>query len=232
MAKLFLLRHFKSQWNEENRFTGWVDVPLLPGWEDRAKKTSKKVFKENISAIYTSPLIRNEATVLGVFDYYDKKYPIFIHLDKGKMKKQGHFKEINRKYLPVYVSEALNERYYGRLQGLEKKKMMQKYGEEKIHLWRRSFRRRPPGGESLAKTLKRMAPIYKRYIKRDLRENRNVLIVASHNPLRALMKHIEKIPNQKISEVEMEFGGLVRYQFDKKLKLKKKEVIKLKLAKK
>jgi len=226
MAKLFLLRHFKSRWNEENRFTGWVDVPLLPGWEDQAKKTSKKIFKENISIVYTSPLTRNKESVLGVFDYYNKKYPIFIHLDKGKMKKQGHFKEINKRYLPVYVTEGLNERYYGKLQGEDKRKMMQKYGKEQVHLWRRGFKNRPPGGENLRKTFKRILPVYK-HVKKNLREGKNVLIVASHNSLRALVKYIEKIPNKEIDKVEIAYGGLIKYQFDKKLKLKKKETIKV-----
>lgn len=232
MAKLFLLRHFKSQWNEENRFTGWVDVPLLPGWEKQAQKASRKIFKENISSVYTSPLTRNKASVLGVFDYYNKKYPIFIHLDKGRMRKKGHFREINKKYLPVYVSQDINERYYGKLQGLDKKKAMKKYGEEKVQLWRRGFKRRPPGGESLRKTLKRVAPIYRKYIKRDLKEGKNVLVVSSHNSLRALMKCIERIPNEEIAKVEVTYGGLIKYTFDNNGKLKKKEEIKLKVAKK
>jgi len=214
MAKLFLLRHFKSQWNEENRFTGW--------------KTSKRIFKNKIDAIYSSPLARNESSVLAIFEHYNKKYPIFIHLDKGKMKKMGHFREINKKYIPVYISERLNERYYGKLQGLNKKKTIQKYGKEKVQLWRRGFFNRPPAGENLRQTLKRAVPIYKKYIKVSLRQNKNVLVVSSHNPLRALIKYIEKIPNKDIINTEVAYGGLLKYEFDKKLNLKKKEIIKIK----
>jgi len=109
---------------------------------------------------------------------------------------------------------------------------MKKYGEEKVQLWRRGFKNRPPGGESLKQTLKRATPVYKRYIKKDLKEGKNVLVVASHNSLRALVKYIEKIPNKDIASVEISYGGLTKYTFDKKLKLKKKEVIKVRLAKK
>jgi len=227
MVKLFLLRHFKSQWNLENRFTGWVDVPLLPDQDDKIRETAKRIFKNKIDVIYSSPLVRNESSVLAIFKYYGRKYPIFIHLDKGRMKKWGHFREINRNYIPVYISERLNERYYGKLQGANKKKTMQKYGEKKVQLWRRGFFNRPPAGENLRQTLKRAVPIYKKHIKANLRENKNVLIVASHNSLRALIKYIEKIPNKDIINTEVAYGGLLKYEFDKKLNLKKKKVIKI-----
>ncbi len=225
MAKLFLLRHFKSQWNLENRFTGWVDVPLAKGWEKEARRVSKRIFKNKISSVYSSPLIRNEDSVLALFEYTEKN-PIFIYLDKGKMKKWGKFKEINKNYIPVYISRNLNERYYGRLQGENKAEMMKKYGKEKIHLWRRGFSSIPPGGESLRETYRRTVPFYKRYVKKDLKKGRNVLIVASHNSLRALIKYIENISNKDIINVEVGYGGLVVYQFDKSLNLKKKTIVK------
>ncbi|KPJ54816.1 hypothetical protein AMJ47_03120 [Parcubacteria bacterium DG_72] len=227
MAKLFLLRHFKSQWNQENRFTGWVDVPLLPGWEKKAKKTSRLIFKQNIESIYSSPLIRNQDSVLALFEYYNKKYPIFIHLDQGGMKNWGHFEKINNKYIPVYTSERLNERYYGNLQGTNKKEIMKKHGKELVRLWRRSFDKRPPGGENLRMVYKRAIPIFKKYIKNDLGQDKNVLVVASHNSLRALIKHIERIPDKDIINVEVDYGGLIKYEFDSKLNIKKKETIKL-----
>lgn len=225
MAKLFLLRHFKSQWNLENRFTGWVDVPLTKGWENEAKKVSKKIFRNKISSVYSSPLVRNENSVLALFENI-KKYPIFIHLDKGKMKRWGKFKEINKNYIPVYISQNLNERYYGRLQGENKVKMMKKYGKEQVHLWRRGFSNVPPGGESLRGTYRRAAPFYRKYVEKDLKKGKNVLIVASHNSLRALIKHIEKISNEDIINVEVGYGGLLVYQFDKFLNLKKKNIVK------
>jgi len=210
MAKLFLLRHFKSQWNMENRFTGWVDVPLIEGYEKEAKKSAKKIFKSKISSVYSSPLIRNQTSVLAVLEYIDK-YPIFIHLDKGRMKRWGRFKEINKKYIPVYITEKLNERYYGDLQGENKAKMMKKYGEEKVHLWRRGYKNIPPGGENLKRTYKRVAPFYRKYILKDLQKGKNVLVVASHNSLRALVKCVQGISDKDIINFEIKYGGLLEY---------------------
>lgn len=222
MAQLILLRHLKSQWNLENRFSGWVDVPLCKEGIEKAEKISKKIFKFKIDITYSSPLIRNQSTVVKILDYVDKKYPIFIHLDKGRMKKWGDFKEINKDYLRVYISENLNERYYGKLQGLDKEKIIKKYGQQKVHLWRRGFEECPPEGESLKDTYKRTTPFYKKYIEKDLRKDKNVLIVASHNSLRAMIKYIEKISDQDIINTEVPFAGIICYKFDKSLKLKEK----------
>jgi 2,3-bisphosphoglycerate-dependent phosphoglycerate mutase len=223
MPKLFLLRHLKSQWNLENRFSGWVDVPLMKDTEKRTRELAKKIFNFKVDTIYSSPLIRNKGTILKIFGYFDKKYPIFIHFS-GRMKEWGNFgKSKKENYIPVYVSEALNERYYGLLQGMNKEKMMKKYGVEKVRLWRRSYNARPPGGgESLADVIKRTTPFYKKYIERDLKKGKNILVVASHNSLRALIKYIEKIADKDIINVEVPFAGLIYYDFDKSLKLKNK----------
>jgi len=203
MPKLILLRHFKSQWNEENRFTGWVDVPVL--------KADIEVPNLEFDIAYTSPLIRNLHTALKVFEKKDK-YPIFRHFE-GKMKKWGSFEELNKDYIPVYVSQDLNERYYGKLQGLNKEETMEKYGKEQVQLWRRSYRVNPPGGESLADVVKRAASFYKKYPEKDLKEGKNVLVVASHNSARAIVKYIEKISDKDIIEVEIPFGGMREYDF-------------------
>ena len=224
MAKLILLRHLKSQWNLENRFTGWVDVPLAKAGLKEAREISKKVFKFKIDKIYSSPLFRNQATVLEILNYRSK-YPIFIHLDKGKMNAWGHFEEINKNYYPIYISENLNERYYGSLQGLNKEETRKKYGKEKVHLWRRGYRNVPPGGESLEGTYKRSAPFYKKYIEKDLKSGKNALIVGSHNALRSIIKHIEKVSDKDISKIEVPYGGLIKYEFDRLLRLKNKKIL-------
>ena len=211
MAKLILLRHLQSQWNLENRFTGWVDVPLSREGLGKAKEIAKKIAGMKIEAVYTSPLIRNLDTVLKVWDYL-KKYPIFINLDKGKMKAWANFKDLNENYIPAYVSEALNERYYGKLQGLNKEAMMRKYGFEKVHFWRRSFKQGPPGGESLEDVFKRAVPFYRKYIEKDLKKGKNVLIVASHNSLRALIKYLEKISDEDIMNFEIPAGEFKEYE--------------------
>ncbi len=226
MSKLFLLRHFKSQWNFENRFTGWVDVPLLKEENSKAiKKISKNIFNKKIDLVFSSPLFRNMLSVWLVFKYYDLKYPIFIHLDKGKMKEWGKFRESKdskKRYIPVYISESLNERCYGKLQGENKKEIMTKYGEEKVHLWRRGYKDRPPGGESLEDVYKkRTTPFFKKYIEPILEKNKNILIVASHNSLRALIKYIEKISDKEILNVEIPYGGLIEYNFQKKIIINK-----------
>ena len=215
MAKLFLLRHFKSQWNFDNRFTGWVDVPLMKGQNDKIKKLSKKIFENKIDVIYSSPLFRNQNSVAKILDYV-AKYPIFIHLDKGKMQKWGNFKEINKKYIPVYISENLNERYYGSLQGLYKPAVIKKYGAKKAHMWRRAFNYDPPGGgEGLDEVYRRAVPFFKKYVEKDLKKGKYILMVASHNSFRALLKYIEKIPDKEIINVEVDYGGLTEYELDK-----------------
>lgn len=208
MTKLILARHLKSQWNLENRFTGWVDVPIVRG--------KFKVPKLNFDVAYASPLVRNIQTVLKIFEKQNK-YPIFRHLDKGKMKDWENFTEIktSKNYIFVYVTTALNERYYGKLQGLNKDETIKKYGEEKVRLWRRSYDIPPPGGESLKDVIKRVVPFYKKYPEKDLKNGKNVLIVASHNSLRAIVKYIENISDEDIINVEIPFGGIRIYEYNK-----------------
>lgn len=224
MSTLILLRHFQSQWNLENRFAGWVDVPLSREGIRQVEKVAQKLSEIKINAIYTSPLIRNQDTILRIFEHLVEKYPIFIHFE-GKMKTWGKFHEINKDYFPVYVSERLNERYYGDLQGLNKDMIAKKYGAEKVHLWRRSFDVKPPKGESLEETMERTIPLYKQHIEKDLKKGKTILVVASHNSLRSLIKHIEKVSDQEISNIEMLPGTLIKYDFDTNLKLKNKEII-------
>ncbi len=143
MAKLILLRHLKSQWNLENRFAGWTDGPLSREGKDRADEIAQKISNFQIDKIYTSPLFRNMDTVSRIFEN-GQRYPFFIHLDGGKMQKWGNYENLNNSSIPAYVSEVLNERYYGALQGLNKEETMAKYGEAKVQLWRRSYKVVPP----------------------------------------------------------------------------------------
>src|SRR4030042_1450599 len=154
MPKLILLRHLKSQWNLENRFAGWTDGPLCQEGKEQAKEIAEKLSGFQIDKIYTSPLFRNQDTVARIFEN-SQKYPFFIHLDGNKMEKWGHYADIDQNNIPVYVSENLNERYYGDLQGLNKEETKKQYGEEKVHLWRRSYDIAPPSGESLKDVVER-----------------------------------------------------------------------------
>ncbi|MDP2910603.1 MAG: histidine phosphatase family protein [bacterium] len=215
MAKLFLLRHLKSQWNGENRFTGWMDVPLDEKEIYKAEELADKIFKFQIDKIYTSSLFRNQDTVARIFEYGNIKYPVFVHLDGGKMQKWANFIDISENDVTVFVTEKLNERYYGKIQGESKDEAIRKYGAEKVRLWRRSYNVAPPGGESLKDVYKRAVPFYKKYAEKDLLRGKNVLIVASHNSLRALVKYLEKISDQDIINLEIDYGALLEYQIDK-----------------
>jgi 2,3-bisphosphoglycerate-dependent phosphoglycerate mutase len=223
MSKLILLRHFQSQWNFENRFTGWVDVPLLKDTDDKAKEVFQKISNFKIDKIYSSCLFRNKDTVAKILKEGDK-YPIFIHLDKGKMKYLGGFKD-EGEYMPVYVSESLNERHYGQWQGKNKEEIKKEYGEDNFKLLRRSFSARPPGGESLKDVFSRAVHFNKSYVERDLKDGKNILIVASHNYLRALVKYFEKISDDDIVNFEMEVGTALVYELNNSLGIEKKELL-------
>jgi 2,3-bisphosphoglycerate-dependent phosphoglycerate mutase len=187
MSKLILLRHIQSQWNKENRFTGWTDVPLSKEGIGSAEEVAGKLVGFKIDKVYTSPLIRNKETVSLIL------------------------KNLGKKDLPVVIDKALDERNYGKLQGLNKGEVKKQYGEEQVQLWRRSWNQAPPGGESLKDVYKRVIPFYRKYIERDLKEEKNVLVVASHNSLRALVKYIEKISDKDIAGFEMPTGTIKEY---------------------
>lgn len=222
MAKLFLLRHIKSQWNEDNRFAGWTDGPLAKGEEKGANDLANRIFQNKIDVIYTSPLFRNMDTVAKVLECLPQKYPFFMHLDGGRTQKWANFTDISDNDIPTYVSENLNERYYGKLQGLNKEETIKKYGEEKVHLWRRSYNVAPPGGESEKDVFKRTIPFYRKYIEKDLKQGKNVLIVASHNSLRSIVKYVEKISNDDIINLEIPYAGLIEYEFNDTLTVQNK----------
>jgi 2,3-bisphosphoglycerate-dependent phosphoglycerate mutase len=132
------------------------------------------------------------------------------------MQKWGNFTDISDNDVPTYVSENLNERYYGKLQGLNKQETIEKYGEKQVHLWRRSYTIAPPGGESEKDVYKRAVPFFKKYIEKDLKNGKNVLVVASHNSLRVVIKYLENISDDKIVDLELPFGAMIKYEFDGK----------------
>jgi 2,3-bisphosphoglycerate-dependent phosphoglycerate mutase len=187
MAKLLLLRHLQSQWNKENRFAGWtMSVPLSEEGIQSAKEVAQRLAGFAINKVYTSPLLRNKETVRLV---------------------------LGEKKLPVMVDKALDERNYGELTGLNKDEVKKQYGQDKVHLWRRSWEVAPPGGESLKDVFARAVPFFRGYIEKDLQEGKNVLVVASHNSLRAIVKYVEKIADKDIINVEIPYAGLSIYDF-------------------
>ena len=190
MAKLILLRHLKSQWNLENRFTGWTDVPLSMEGVENAKEVSDKLAGVKIDKVYTSPLIRNRETTSLILENFGKKD------------------------LPIVIDKSLDERNYGALQGLNKDEVKKQYGEEQVKLWRRSWDQAPPEGESLKDVYERAVSFFKEYVEKDLESGKDILVVASHNSLRALVKYIENISDEEITDFEISYGGLLKYEFD------------------
>jgi 2,3-bisphosphoglycerate-dependent phosphoglycerate mutase len=214
MAKLYLQRHLKSQWNVENRFAGWVDNPLSEEGILQGQVAAEKLKNESFDIIYTSPLSRNKQTVLRILRLLEGKYPIFQYCE-GKMKDWGSF-EGPENHIPVIVAEELNERYYGKLQGLNKEEVKKTFGEDQVHLWRRSYDVAPPEGESLKDTFFRVIPFFEKNIEKDLKNGKDVLIVSSGNALRSIVKKIENISDKEIINFEIDFGGTIKYEFDGK----------------
>lgn len=215
MAKLFLQRHLKSQWNVEDRFAGWTDAPVAKESLETAEEVVKRLVDQPIDIVFASPLMRNIQTVLEIFKgFNDGRYPFFIHLDGGKMQEWGNFADIGDKDVNVYTSQILNERYYGELQGLNKAETKKKYGEDQVKLWRTSYTDAPPKGESGQDVYDRVVPFFKDKIEKELKDGKNILVVSSHHPLRSIVKYIENIPTEKMVEVEIQFAGLVEYEFD------------------
>jgi len=198
MPELVLIRHGESVWNKENRFTGWVDIPLSENGEAEARKAGEKIKGMKFDLGFTSVLQR--AT---------KTYEIVTAVAG-----------IN---IPVEQDKALNERMYGDLQGLNKDETRKKFGDEQVHLWRRSYDVPPPNGESLKNTAERVLPYYKARIEPELKAGKNILVVAHGNSLRALIMHLENLTGEQIVKVEIPTGVPILYELDKDLKIVSKK---------
>jgi 2,3-bisphosphoglycerate-dependent phosphoglycerate mutase len=189
VAKLVLIRHGQSLWNLENRFTGWIDVPLTKLGREEARQAAKKIAGMHFDVAYTSALSRAQETLREIIDT--------LGLD-----------------LPVIRDQALNERHYGDLQGLNKEQTAQKYGKEQVHQWRRSYDIPPPNGEALKNTAERTLPFFERAIMGDLREGKNVLVVAHGNSNRSIVMSLEKMTPDEILALELGTGIPRIYEFD------------------
>jgi 2,3-bisphosphoglycerate-dependent phosphoglycerate mutase len=211
---LILLRHGESMWNKENLFTGWVDVPLSPKGIQEAFEAGKFLDSYEIDVVFTSSLIRGIMTAMLALSNRGDKTPVILHSD-GRMHDWGevYSEKSSKNILPVYENEALNERMYGRLQGLNKKETAEKYGAEQVHTWRRSYSVCPPDGESLEMTLERTLPYFQSAILPVLKEGKTVLVSAHGNSLRAIIKHIEKLSDDEIVRYELATGAPITYAF-------------------
>lgn len=225
MAMLVLVRHGQSQWNLENRFTGWVDVPLSIKGREEAIAAGKKLKDVRFDTIYVSHMLRALQTLHYILlELADTRTPIIYHEEK-RVHDWEHYSGDTKNELPIYQAVDLAERYYGDLQGLNKDETRKKYGDEQVRLWRRSYDISPPGGESLKDTCERTIPYYQRSILPELHAGKNVLIVAHGNSLRSITKYVENISDEKIPEVEIPTGVPIIYTFDRTMKLQKKTLL-------
>ena len=190
MNKLILLRHGQSQWNLENRFTGWKNVQLTEKGESEAKKAGEliKKHKINIDKVFSS-----------VLDRATKTAEIAI-----KNAELNNLLENNK--LVMTRSEKLNERDYGDLVGLNKQETANKFGKEQVHIWRRSYDTPPPNGESLKDVVERVSPYFEEKIKPLLKKGENILIAAHGNSLRAMMIELGMYKPEEISFIEIPTG--------------------------
>jgi len=221
MGKLVIIRHGQSLWNLANRFTGWVDVDLSEKGMAEAKKAGQSLAAEGIifHAAFTSVLKRAIRTLWIILD------------------------ETDLMWVPIACSWRLNERHYGGLQGLDKAKTAEIYGSEQVHIWRRSYTTPPPPladedaaamqadarytdlrkddfpkCESLKDTLERVLPYWHNAVVPELREQKNVIISAHGNSLRALVKHLDGLSDEEIVNVEIPTGVPLVYELDTDLR--------------
>ena len=191
MNKLILLRHGQSQWNLENKFTGWKNVPLTEKGEMEAKKAGELIKKNkiHIDFIFSSVLERANKTA------------------EIAIKEANLQNLINNNKLIMTKHEDLNERDYGDLVGLNKEETANKFGKEQVHIWRRSYDTPPPNGESLKDVVERVSPYFKQNIKPLLVQNNNILIAAHGNSLRAMMIELGMYKPEEISSIELPTGS-------------------------
>lgn len=214
-------------WNLEDKFTGWVDVPLSPKGKEEAMSAGKKIEGTRFDVVYVSHLMRAKETLFIMLSQwpYEKRVPIIYHPEDKRISKWEKHSSDRSLELPIFESVELAERYYGKLQGQNKAESAEKFGAEKVRIWRRSFDVRPPGGESLEDTAERTLPYFKKYIIKDLKFGKNVLVVAHGNSLRSIAMCLEGMSREEILNFELKTGIPLIYTFDKKMKLTGKELL-------
>lgn len=191
MPRLALIRHGQSIWNAQNRFTGWVDVPLSSTGEEEARRAGERLAGEGDgwAVAYTSVLSRAIRTGEIAMDV--------AGID-----------------VPVIRDDALNERHYGDLQGLNKARTAEEYGEEQVHVWRRSYDVPPPNGESLQDTAARTLPFFRRAILGDVRDGNDVLVFAHGNSNRSIVMELDGLDEEGVLSLELATGVPVVYALD------------------
>jgi 2,3-bisphosphoglycerate-dependent phosphoglycerate mutase len=200
---LVLVRHGQSEWNLKNLFTGWRDVDLSPKGVEEAKEAGRRLKAQGLTfdIAFTSALIRAQRTLDLILE------------------------ELGQTGLPTAKDQALNERDYGDLSGLNKDDARQKLGEEQVHIWRRSYDVAPPGGESLKDTVARALPYYCQNILPEALRGRRVLVAAHGNSLRSLVMVLDRLTPKTIPQMELETGVPLVYRLNADSTVASKEVL-------
>lgn len=219
MAQLILIRHGQSLWNALNKFTGWVDVPLSERGRAEATIASCRLSDYRVNVCFTSKLIRAIETAMICLTERDDicggKIPIIKHEQSEQVWHGWSSYDGNPdEELPIFTNEALNERFYGDLQGLNKSDTAEKYGSEQVYEWRRSYSVRPPGGESLEDTQKRVNAYFRSRILPHLLQGDNVLITAHGNSLRSIMMMLDRLSPSEVTALELATGIPIAYELD------------------
>ena len=193
MASLVLIRHGQSEWNEKNLFTGWKDPDLTDKGEKEALIAGRalKASGYKFDIMFTSVLLRAKRTGSIIL------------------------KQMAQEDIKIVENEALNERNYGDLAGLNKDEARKKWGDDQVHKWRRSFDIAPPGGESLKMTAERVLPYYEKNILPLLIDNLEIVITAHGNSLRALVMELDKLSPEEVVKLEIPTGMPICYQVNK-----------------
>jgi 2,3-bisphosphoglycerate-dependent phosphoglycerate mutase len=200
MPKLVLVRHGQSLWNLENRFTGWVDVPLTALGKEEAIRAGERLTGQHFDVAYTSSLVRAQETLRLI-------------------------QETASFDLPVIRDQALNERHYGDLQGLDKAETAERYGADQVHIWRRSFATPPPNGEALKDTAARTLPFFQRAILGDIKQGKDVLVVAHGNSNRSIVMQLDDLDEDTIMSLELGTGVPVVYDLAEDGTVRGKEIL-------
>lgn len=201
MAKLIMMRHGQSKWNQMNLFTGWVDVPLSDKGIQEALEGGKLIKDIPIDIIITTTLVRAQTTAfLAMSQHASGKVPVVLHPGEGKLEEWGkiYSEEAKAHTIPVIRCWELNERMYGELQGLDKAETAKKFGAGQVKIWRRSFDTPPPNGESLEMTAARSIPYFTDKVVPYLKKGLNVFISAHGNSLRSIIMYLDKLTKEQV----------------------------------
>ena len=210
-------------WNAANLFTGWVDVPLTQKGIDEALDGGRRIAHLPIDEVHTSALIRAQMTaMLALSQHQSGKTPIFHYENSGDSSnsnegKMAAWAQMNEQadtsqILPVYASWNLNERMYGDLQGLNKQETRDKFGDEQVKIWRRSYDVPPPNGESLELTAQRTLPYFSSSILPSIDAGKNVFVAAHGNSLRSIIMDLEGLSRKEVLSLEVPTGVPIVYQ--------------------